>query len=353
MKTRQLIKSGFLVLLCGTAWPGIAKDLEPRHFETGVVERDIPFNDPVHQSYFNYQDYLVKHGQNGETKESWAQLPATVRADKIARGEADLNTLRSKLQAKTELSVGEMELWQAVWGDLFIKVDSEKDASHAVVTHPESVPMAAPADKISALNDNLSKNLETLQRSGDWGHLFDGNAYNSGGVDMAGAIGASSKVGTNLFGGAPKIGEMPAGEVEVARPREGSERLVRETLPLGNPISDTLPLATAGAVLLAGAYFGLGVLKEKSGASSSAGDVLSGLAPQGFGSGYDKIGTVYENPVVQRSSSGCNGGCSGNCAGGCSGNCTGGCMGGCAVECVSACAGGASGKTNETKTNND
>ncbi|MFA6003014.1 MAG: hypothetical protein WC881_03000, partial [Elusimicrobiota bacterium] len=50
-------------------------------------EAGIIFNDPAHVLFFNYQSYLVKHGKDGETLETWQALSSREHFGKVAKGE--------------------------------------------------------------------------------------------------------------------------------------------------------------------------------------------------------------------------------------------------------------------------
>ena len=180
MNKRQVLIFLIVGLCLSGLYPYGTSRAESKAGNSQETAADIPFNDPAHVFYFNYQSYLVKHGKDGTTSETWQVLPGPERAKKVAEGEAFLKKLHSELLAKDNLSSNEIELFQAVWG----KSEAEGDTGrilHSAVAGEKSIPV----QKVNA----VSKNLEGFQKKENWNLLFDGYQYKShegGGLVISG-----------------------------------------------------------------------------------------------------------------------------------------------------------------------
>ncbi|MFA5162380.1 MAG: hypothetical protein WC421_09050 [Elusimicrobiales bacterium] len=93
-----------------------------------MIQSDTVFNDPAHAEYFRFEEFLVAHGQKGETKESWDQLPADSRVKKVSEGERTLSALKNKFLGKMLLDTDELEMFASVWGNTETAPDTKSSA---------------------------------------------------------------------------------------------------------------------------------------------------------------------------------------------------------------------------------
>ena len=173
---RSMLMFG-VILLAAALYPSIKTMAAP--------DESIPFGDPAHAAFFNYQYYKLARGVPGETPASWAALSTSQRCKKVKDDEAFLAAKRTELlkkQAKGQLTEQEKAFLTMVWGPSLVDLRRPRQKQPAASKD-------SPAAKAVA---EVSGQVEGVQ--GNWGLAFDGSgSLGSGAVS---AVDAGPSVST-------------------------------------------------------------------------------------------------------------------------------------------------------------
>jgi len=244
---RHMLAVAMLALCIAGIYP-IARGIAAPKDDAGGKEPAIVFDDPAHATFFKYQAFLAKQGEEAETKESWKLLEGPERAQKVAEGEAFLKELRAKLMAKKELSQEELRLIEAVWG-----LPQKPDVAAHFNPKGREKEEARTEKSVAVITEGVGE----IRASDGWNLMFDGN--NQTGKDAT-------------YAGAGRMGETGAAAEFVERKPEVAKTLDKIQVPstLQPREQDqqpqrrgkTLPFALGG-IVLAGAYFGIKAARRK------------------------------------------------------------------------------------------
>jgi hypothetical protein len=285
-------------------------------------EGGIPFNNPTHREFFNYQVFLQQHGLVGETAESWGKLSQDKHVKRVRAGESFISKKLQELFSKKSLTSEDIDFIKTVYGDEFAATNSKaRTALDKRLFKSEA----------GTLQGALLTRINKLGGSrADWNTVFDGSRQ--GGAIVAPVFVHGITRGRSNHSQMTGQGEwIQVNGNAVASPLSNRK---------AEPSHSKLPLTPIGAAILAGSGYALYLLKRRNSKNKNA-DLNEFDLDVRLGEGNDQFLVAgYSGNVgcTNTCSQSCGGSCDGSCGNSCGGTCgQGTCGGTCGDTCGNTC----------------
>jgi hypothetical protein len=286
----------------------------------------IPFGDPAHAAFFNYQYYKLARGVPGETPASWAALSTSQRCKKVKDDEAFLAAKRTELlakQAKGQLTEQEKAFLTMVWGPSLVDLRRPRQKQPAASKD-------SPAAKAVA---EVSGQVEGVQ--GNWGLAFDGS----------GSLGSGA---VSAVDAGPSVSTARARETSAAAPKMDAAGDFRRTYAL-KTVDEEAVLPEGEAPKESGNNTPWAAIGLIGAATAAGGGLLLARRKQGFAApeaepefpfikeSLNAKGSPASYTIAGDCNCTCHGNCGCTCTYDCACTCTCTCNGYCGCTCTHTC----------------